>query len=455
MERKTICNEALIRFNYFFCNILPKFDNFGRSFVNTLYMWKQPWGYKEGYIICFGLIVVGILLQMSVGNLHADFLHFPVNAFIGIIYLISISIFFIFSVWNKTIRWFSGMEASISAISVFLILVVIMGLTRQSAAIENAGILEVLGFNNMLLAWAFVMIFVYMMSVLGLVILRRLMHFHWKKDIPFMLNHLGLFITLLAAVLGSGDIHRYQMIVGKDAPEWHVTDENGKMKKIDLAIELNNFTIDEYPPKLMLIDNNSGKTLPDKQPVTLLVNKKHLTGSLLDWNITVSQMIENSAPMVGRDSVRFVEFHSTGAAVAVLVKAIHSKTGKSVTGWVSSGSYLFPYQALKLDKNVSLVMPEREPKRFASDVNIYTKSGKTIHSVIEVNKPQEVNGWKIYQINYDERMGKWSNISTLELVKDPWIGLVYTGLIMMILGALGLFIFGNSIPKSSNQQFTE
>ncbi|MHB9056628.1 MAG: cytochrome c biogenesis protein ResB [Paludibacteraceae bacterium] len=419
-------------------------------------MWKQPWGYKEGYVICFGLILVGILLQMSIGALHTDFLLFPVNAFIGIIYLISIAILFIFSVWNKTIRWFSGMEASITAISVFLILVVIMGLTRQSATPDNAGILEVLGFNNMLLAWAFVMIFVYMMSVLGLVILRRLMHFHRGKDIPFMLNHLGLFITLLAAVLGSADIHRYQIIVGKDSPpEWRVSDENGKMKEMDLAIKLNNFTIDEYPPKLMLIDNNSGKTLPDKQPVILLINKKPLAGSLLDWNITVSQMIENSAPMVEKDSVKFVEFHSTGAATAVFVKATHSKTGKSVTGWVSSGSYLFPYRALKLDKNVSVVMPEREPKRFASDVNVYTKSGKMIHSVIEVNKPLKVNGWEIYQISYDERMGKWSNTCTFELVKDPWIGLVYTGLIMMILGALGLFIFGNPTPKSSIQQFTE
>ncbi len=116
---------------------------------------------------------------------------------------------------------------------------------------------------------------------------------------------------------------------------------------------------------------------------------------------------------------------------------------------MSSGSYLFPYHALKLDENVSLVMPDPEPKRFASDVNVFTKDGKNIHSVIEVNKPLKVNGWKIYQISYDERKGKWSTISKFELVRDPWIGLVYAGIVMMILGAIGLFVFGKPNSEKS------
>jgi cytochrome c biogenesis factor len=56
----------------------------------------------------------------------------------------------------------------------------------------------------------------------------------------------------------------------------------------------------------------------------------------------------------------------------------------------------------------------------------------------------KVNGWKIYQISYDERMGKWSHTSVFELIKDPWIGWVYAGITMMILGAIGLFVLGKS-----------
>lgn len=414
-------------------------------------MWKHPWTYKEGFVIGAGLVLTGILLQLSVGAFSTDFLKFPVNAFTGVIYLMIITILFIQSGKNKVIQWLSGMEASITSIAVFLGLVIVMGLTRQSAEPDNSGVLGLVGFKNMLSAWSFVLIFVYMMTVLGLVTLRRLKHFRWKKDIPFVLNHVGLFLTLLAAVLGSADMHRYQMIVGKETPEWRVTDENGKMVEMDLAIELNDFTIDEYPPKLMIIDNESGKTLPEKQPVSILIDKEHLSGQLLDWEITATKIIENSAPMIGKDSVKFVEFHSEGAAAAVYVKAKNTKTGINKAGWVSSGSYLYPYHALKLDEFVSVVMPDREPKRFASDVNVFTKDGKSVYSVIEVNKPLKVNGWKIYQISYDERMGKWSQTSVFELIKDPWIGWVYAGISMMILGALGLFIVGKSpqaVPTS-------
>ncbi|MFV0390458.1 MAG: cytochrome c biogenesis protein ResB [Paludibacteraceae bacterium] len=407
-------------------------------------MWKQPWGYKEGFAIGAGLVFTGILLQLSVGALDAGFLQFPFNIFTGVIYILGLIILHILSAKNKVIRWLGSMEASITSIAVFLALVIVMGLTRQSAAPDNTGLLGLLGFKNMLSSWAFALTFVYMVTVLGLVILRRLKQFRWKKDIPFVLNHVGLFVTLVAAVLGSADMHRWQMVVNKEAPEWRATDENGKMMEMDLAIELNEFTIDEYQPKLMLIDNESGKTLPEKQPVTLPVENEQITGTLLDWKISVRKTLENSAPVVGKDSVRFVEFHSEGAAASVYVIAENVKDNLKKSGWVSCGSYLFPYHALKLNDDVSLVMPDREPKRYASDVTLYTKDGKNTQAVIEVNKPLKINGWKIYQISYDERMGKWSNVSKFELVKDPWIGLVYVGIAMMICGALGLFILGKT-----------
>lgn len=41
-------------------------------------------------------------------------------------------------------------------------------------------------------------------------------------------------------------------------------------------------------------------------------------------------------------------------------------------------------------------MPEREPRRFASDVMVYTKDKQTKEACIEVNKPLSIAGWKIY-----------------------------------------------------------
>jgi hypothetical protein len=39
-------------------------------------------------------------------------------------------------------------------------------------------------------------------------------------------------------------------------------------------------------------------------------------------------------------------------------------------------------------------------------------------------------------------MGSMSNISILELVSDPWLPAVYTGIYMMLAGAVCMFILG-------------
>ena len=107
---------------------------------------------------------------------------------------------------------------------------------------------------------------------------------------------------------------------------------------------------------------------------------------------------------------------------------------------MSCGSFLFPYKALRLSEDVSLIMPEREPQRFVSEVIVYTEDGTVKKDSIEVNRPVKIAGWNIYQLSYDETKGRWSDISIFELVKDPWLPAVYIGIIMMMLGAVCLFM---------------
>ena len=405
-------------------------------------MWKYPWGLKEGYVINAGLFTTGILLQLSIGQFKVEFLSFPVNVVCGLIFILLLILLSVLSRKIRKIRWFSGMEATITSISSFLVLVLIMGLVLQRAESHaDEGVLSIIGFTHMLSAWSFVLLFVYLEMILGLVILRRVKHFSWKKDIPFILNHLGLFIALFAGVLGGADMQRLQMIVGKEVPEWRATNDKKQVIELPLALELNQFSIDEYPPKLMIIDNETGNTQPANQPVSILIEKTPMTANLLDWTLKVIKILESSAPVIATDSVRYVSYYSDGAATAVFVDAFNVKTKEKAKGWVSCGSYVFPYNALTLNEKFSVVMPDREPKRYASDVNVYTKTGNTFRSVIEVNKPLKVDGWKIYQTGYDEQKGKWSEVSQLELVKDPWLWLVYTGIIMMMCGAVCLFVF--------------
>ena len=153
-----------------------------------------------------------------------------------------------------------------------------------------------------------------------------------KHDIPFMLNHLGLYITLTTATLGNADMQRVKMICGVGEPEWRALTQEGAVKEMPIAIELKKFIMETY-------DDGS-------------------------------------------------------------------------------------------------------PKRFASEIQILTKTGKNIETTVDVNKPYEVDGWKIYQYGYDTQMGAQSQISILELVSDPWLPLVYTGIYMMLAGAVCMFVVG-------------
>ena len=92
--------------------------------------------------------------------------------------------------------------------------------------------------------------------------------------------------------------------------------------------------------------------------------------------------------------------------------------------------------AIELKKFIMETYDNGAPKRYASEVQILTKSGKNIETTIDVNKPYEVDDWKIYQYGYDTQMGAQSQITILELVSDPWLPWVYAGFYMMLAGAV-------------------
>lgn len=414
-------------------------------------MWKQPWGYKEGFTICGGLFVTGIILQLTIGKVNWDLLAYPVNIVILAIYIIAIIAMHLTSRKVYTFRWMSRYPAAVTAMIAVVTITVIMGLIRQKPFfVEVSGFESWLGFSQMLSAWPFILLFGWFITLVGMVTVRRLFPFK-LKNIPFLLNHLGLFIALTAATFGNADMQRLEMTtsLGKQ-PEWRAYDRQRNLIELPMAVELQNFTIDEYPPKLMMIDNETGKALPQGKPVNLLLEDDFIGGELLGWQITLEQRIPEAASMATQDTLQFVEFHSMGAAYAVYVKAVNKQTGEQKEGWVSCGSFMFPYKAVRLNEEMSLIMPQREPRRFASDVIVYTQhTGKAEEATIEVNKPFHIDGWKIYQLSYDETKGKWSNISIFELVRDPWLPVVYTGIWMLIAGAVCMFITAGKRKEDS------
>ena len=288
-------------------------------------MWTKPWTMKEGFLIGGGMIVAGLALELSVGSVDWDAFAWPVNGIVLGGFLMLIAVIWLLRKKFYGCQFLGTYNAAIPTMVYAVVLTIIMGLTRQQ---EHGSWL-----NNMLSFWPFVLIYVMMAVILGQVVIRRLTHLtSWKRDIPFLLNHLGLFLAMTTATLGNADMQRLKMITSQGEPEWRALTQEGAIKEMPLAIELKQFIMETY-------DDGS-------------------------------------------------------------------------------------------------------PKRFASDIQILTKSGKNIQTTVDVNKPAEVEGWKIYQYGYDTQMGAKSHISILELVSDPWLPLVYTGIYMMLGGALCMFVLG-------------
>ena len=288
-------------------------------------MWTKPWTFKEGFLIGGGLIFAGLALELSVGPVMWDAFAWPANGIILAGFLALIALIFILGKKVYAFKFVSTYQAAIPALVYAVVLTIIMGLTRQ--------LKDGTWLNNMLSFWPFVLIYVYIAVILGVIILRRLTHLSsWMRDVPFLLNHLGLFVALTTATLGNADMQRVKMITTVGEPEWRALTQQGAVKEMPIAIELKKFIMETY-------DDGS-------------------------------------------------------------------------------------------------------PKRFASEIQILTKTGKNIETTVDVNKPYEVDGWKIYQYGYDTQMGAESQISILELVSDPWLPLVYTGIYMMLAGAVCMFVIG-------------
>ena len=242
-------------------------------------------------------------------------------------------------------------------------------------------------------------------------------------------------------------MQRLKMTVQEGNTEWRATDNFGNIVELPIAIELDSCLIEEYPPKLVVIDNLSGKILPEKQPESYMFEAIGKTTRLAGYTIEITDYLPHAGVIRDTAFVNFVPLLMDGATTALKVKVLHPSLSESVEGWVSNGSYMFPYNVLYVDKTVSVAMPVQDVKRYTSKVTAYSEKGNVTKADIEVNKPLSFENWVIYQLSYDESKGKYSETSVFELVRDPWLKIVYIGIFMLFGGALFLFIAG---PKKKS-----
>ena len=201
-------------------------------------------------------------------------------------------------------------------------------------------------------------------------------------------------------------------------------------------------SIEEYNPKIVVIDTETGRILPEKRPESYMYEGIGEKTRLAGISLEVIDYLPNAAIFKDSTNSNFVPMQMDGSTTALKIKATPDGTDHSVEGWINNGSYLFPHNILQIDDTKSIAMPPQEVKKYSSHVTLFTKEGDTKKAVIEVNKPLSVNNWMIYQYSYDDSKGKYSDTSVFELVYDPWLKIVYIGIAMLLAGAIFLFVAG-------------
>ena len=401
--------------------------------------WSHPWSYREGTIVTGAVLLLGFGIQAASGGVVLRIAGFPWNLVAGLIFLVLLISAFV--LWQKhvVIKELGGVKAALPAILGFTFLVLLMGFVKQDVQPQSS-LSKLFGLTHLVHTWPFILINLYLMILLGIVTLKRLTPFN-LKNAGFFLNHFGLFLVLFSTALGSSDMQRLTMNCYEKQTEWRAVDTSGKTVELPVAIELLNFNIDEFRPKVTIVNNQSGQLVEQKGKVQYeLLDRNSI--DLYNYHIEVEQFLETS----GKVGDAYFAVNEPGAAPSAKVK-VTSKSGSTpLSGWICSGSYVHRPEAMKLNEQYSLVMLPAEPRKFSSELNIQTKSGEHVTTTIEVNRPFKIEGWTIYQLSYNTKMGRWSNLSVLEFVRDPWLPVVYFGIFLMMGGAAFLFITGK--PKN-------
>jgi hypothetical protein len=405
-------------------------------------LWEQPWSYKESFLAAIFLLILGFITELVTTQKGIHLPGFPMNMYIGLSFIVFLSFLWIFYKTHPFVKWLSSIPAAISSISLVTFMALLLGIISQDNP-EKQGFLAAIGLTHAKNSWPMVFSQLFVLTSLGLVVMRRATPVT-RKNLGFFMNHFGLWLVIASASLGAGDFKRYRMNLTKGETIWYAFDNARNPVELPFALRLDNFTIDEYLPKLAVYDARTGELIKDGK--NLLISpidtiNPHI--AFQNWNVEIKQFIESAE----KTEDGYVSSDKEGSAPAAYLSIKHLAQTDIIEGWVSCGSFNTEGEYLWLSPMTVLVMTVPEARRYASDLTVFTRNAEPYGLTIEVNKAPKIEGWRVYQLSYDQSKGKWSDLSVLEVIRDPWLPVVYTGIFLLLAGALYIFWIGKDIKE--------
>ncbi|NTV91849.1 MAG: cytochrome c biogenesis protein ResB [Chlorobiaceae bacterium] len=406
--------------------------------VNRRRWFETPWEFREALLFTALSIIAGFVFQYAASGRGVAIPLWPLNAIV--LACFALLIFGAAIAWrnNAFVSWFGGIPMGLSLILALAALSFIGGMVPQEA-VSDGSLTFRLRLNQMFSSWPFALIVVLFLINLGLSLTWKLIPFSFK-NLQFIFFHAGFWIALSCGVLGSSDLQRLIIPVEEGrANNLAYPMEGNTPVRLPFSVFLHDFSLEEYAPQILLYDPEHDKLLMDKSQAIIEV-RKGTTASWKGLDVVVLDFIPSALP--GKDGTPQPSAHETAIPYA---KVRISSENKTHDVWISTGSPFMKPDAAELGK-FFLIMVPGSPKAFRSAVTIQDDNRHVQMANLEVNKPVSFNGWKIYQMGYDDKAGRWSRLSLIEVIRDPWLPAVYIGFFMIMAG--NVLFFWNGIKRS-------
>ena len=396
-------------------------------------IWDSPWQYQESFTIVFTSIILGFGLEYFT-SISFTSISFPNNLYTLFVYLTSLILVFILFRKSQIIKWLRSPYLAIASISSILFLVILMGSFTQDIPSKIVWINR-LSLNRIAFSIPFLFSLFFFLTNLALVIIYRLKEFN-LRSLLFAFNHIGIFVITISMIFSVGDIQKQTVRVDQDNFLFEINN-GGHRIELPFALRLLDFNLELFPPKIAIVDNTTDNIVSGNG---FLVSAN--TDSIItykNYRVSIKQYLSKSVKQA--DKYYFV--NDVGFSPSALLE-ITFPDGHTTEKWVSCGSFVYPSEFAVLDSNYTLVMLDPEAKNFQSKIQVSYPDKRQQNLILKVNQPVNIEGWDIYQTDYDKEMGTWSNYSILELVYDPWLNVIYIGIAMLISGAILLIFVGRN-----------
>lgn len=399
---------------------------------------QSPWQYRESVLLAVLAAAVGFGLQYAMGGQGVAMPGWPMNGLVlALLALGTLTVALAFR-RQPFVQWLGGIPLGLTLIIALAILSFIGGMVPQGT--EGSPLSLRLGLHSVFSSWPFALIVSLFLLNLGLSLVWKTVPFS-PRNLQFILFHAGFWIALACGVLGRSDLERLIVPVyeGRSSSHGMVSGSRDDIRELPFSIHLHDFSIEEYPPEVLLYDPSADRFIMDESQTMKGIGP----GGSLSWKGTRVEILEYLPSAVpGADGTPTAAPPAAGIPYA---RVRITGVGEQPDAWISTGGPGMRPYAAQIGSRYLIMMPG-SPKAYRSAVTINGADGSSREAELEVNKPVDFAGWKLYQMGYDESSGRFSTLSLLEAIRDPWLPAVYLGLFMILAG--NALFFWNGIKRS-------